>query len=110
MNLEEITKSAPSIAALLNSKTARLTASMQSHDVTGGYGRGFTFHVKLEVLVEQCLFCFETSTSKPSFDCRWHRFESRFMQIADAEAPTFENAIRKLESVTTSTRAERMTA
>jgi hypothetical protein len=63
------------------------------------YGRGFTFHLKLEVLVEQCLTCFETQWSAPTFDCRWHRFEKRFMQTADAEAPTLENALRKLEAV-----------
>lgn len=90
---------APSIHQLITNKAARLTAALTTHDVTGGYGRGFTFHLKLELLIEQCLTCFETATSRPSFNCRWHRFEKRFMQIADAEAPTLEKALRKLEAV-----------
>lgn len=100
----QVQQIAPTVAALLATRTARLTASMTSHDVTGGYGRGFTFHLKLEVLVEQCLTCFETQWSAPTFDCRWHRFEKRFMQIADAEAPTLENALRKLEAVSATER------
>lgn len=56
------------------------TAAVSSHDVTGGYGRGFTFYLKLELLVEQCLSCFETQWSQPTFDCRWHRFEKRYIR------------------------------
>lgn len=97
--LSQVQLLAPSIHQLITSKAARITAAITSHDVTGGYGRGFTFHLKLELLIEQCLTCFETATSAPRFDCRWHRFEKRFMQIADAEAPTLEKALRKLEVV-----------
>ena len=96
--LGQVAELAPTISNLLNSKTGRITAAVSSHDVTGGYGRGFTFYLKLELLVEQCLTCFETQFSAPTFDCRWHRFEKRFMQIADAEAPTLEKALRKLEA------------
>ncbi len=96
--LEQVAELAPTISNLLNSKSGRITAAVTSHDVTGGYGRGFTFHLKLELLVEQCLSCFETQFSQPTLDCRWHRFEKRFMQIADAEAPTLEKALRKLET------------
>lgn len=96
--LEQVASLAPTIHYLLNTKTARITAAVASHDVTGGYGRGFTFHLKLELLVEQCLMCFETQWSAPSFDCRWHRLEKRFMQIADAEAVTLEKALAKIEA------------
>lgn len=96
--LEQVAELAPTISTLLNSKTAKLTAAVSSHDAVNGYGRGFTFHLKLELLVEQCLTCFETQFSQPTFDCRWHRFEKRYMQIADAEAPTLEKALRKLET------------
>lgn len=95
--LSQVSALAPTVAQLINSKTGRITAAVTSHDVTGGYGRGFTFYLKLELLVEQCLSCFETQFSQPTFDCRWHRFEKRFMQVADAEAPTLEKALRKLE-------------
>lgn len=93
-----ITAIAPGVSALLNSRHCRLTASITSHDVTKGYGRGFTFHLKLEMLIEQCLSCFETPQTQPNFDCKWHRFEMRFMQVADAEASTLEKALAKLES------------
>lgn len=96
--IEQIELLAPKIHGLLNSKHARVTASVTSHDVTKGYGRGFTYNVKFEILIEQCLNCFETPYTEPSFDCRWHRFESRYMQIADAEASTLEKAIMKLEA------------
>ena len=108
--LDQVVQLAPSISALINSKHARLTAAVTSHDVTGGYGRGFTFNLKLELLIEQCLTCCETSFSQPTFDCRWHRFESRFMQIADAEAPTLERALLKLERAASYERLERMAA
>jgi len=96
--LAQVRLLAPTIHNLLTSKSARITAAVTTHDVTGGYGRGFTFHLKLELLIEQCLTCFETQFSKPTFDCRWHRFEKRFMQIADAEAPALDKALVKLES------------
>jgi len=96
--LAQVAELAPSIHNLITSKHARLRAAVTSHDVTLGYGRGFTFHLWLDVLVEQCLTCFETAASAPRFDCRWHRFEKRFMQIADAEAPTLEKALRKLDA------------
>lgn len=96
--LEQISKLAPTINQLLTGKTARITATISSHGVTGGYGRGFTFHLKFELLIEQCLNCFETQWSQPTLDCRWHRFEKRFMQIADAEASTLEAGLSKLES------------
>lgn len=108
--LEQVFNLAPSISALINSKHARLTAAVTSHDVTGGYGRGFTFNLKLELLIQQCLTCCETEYSQPSFDCRWHRFETRFMQIADAEAPTLERALLKLERAASYERLERMAA
>lgn len=97
--LEQVAKLAPTVRHLLNTKTARITAAIASHDVTGGYGRGFTFHLKLELLVEQCLACAETQWSAPTLNCRWHRFEKRFMQIADAEAPTLERALAKIEAL-----------
>ena len=78
-------------------RTCGETASA-GHFALNGYGRGLTFHLKIELLIEQCLHCFETSTGEPRFDCRWHRFEQRFMQIADAEAQTLEKALAKLES------------
>lgn len=108
--LEQVTNLAPSVSAFINSKHARLTAAVISHDVTGGYGRGFTFNLKLELLIQQCLNCCETEYSQPSFDCRWHRFETRFMQIADAEAPTLERALLKLERAASYKRPERMAA
>lgn len=108
--LAQVQAIAPMIFRQLNAQTARITASVQSHDVVNGYGRGFTFHLKFEILIEQCLTCCETQFSQPSFDCRWHRFESRFMQIADAEAPTLERALRKLESVAAFRGQERMAA
>lgn len=96
--LAQVQALAPTIHNLFTTKTARITAAISSHDVTKGYGIGFTFHLKLELLIEQCLTCFETQYSEPRFDCRWHRFEIRFMQIADAEASTLDGALRKLES------------
>ena len=107
--LEQVATLAPNIFHLLTSKTARITAAVASHDVTGGYGRGFTFHLKLELLIEQCLTCCETQFSQPSLNCRWHRFEKRFMQIADAEAPTLERALAKIEAAMF-IREERMAA
>lgn len=107
--LDQVQSLAPSIFHLINSKVARITAAVASHDVTGGYGRGFTFHLKLELLIEQCLNCCETQFSQPHFDCRWHRFENRFMQIADAEAPTLEKALAKIEAAMRF-REERMAA
>lgn len=97
--LTQVEQIAPSIHQLITKKHSRLTMSVTSHDVTGGYGSGFTFHLKLEMFIEQCMHCFETATSPPSFDCRWHKFEKRYMQIADAEAPTLEKALRKLNMV-----------
>lgn len=108
--LEQVAELAPVISSLINSKHARLTAAVTSHDVVNGYGRGFTFNLKLELLLEQCLTCGETQFSQPSFDCRWHRFESRFMQVADAEAPTLERALLKLERAASYERLERMAA
>lgn len=108
--LQQVSVIAPSVHRLLQDRTARLTASISSHDVTGGYGRGFTFYLKLEILIEQCLTCCETQFSEPSLDCRWHRFEPRFMQIADAEAPTIEKALKKLDTAATYRRSERMAA
>jgi hypothetical protein len=96
--LSQVSEFAPGVSALLASKHCRLTASIASHDVTNGYGKGFTFYLKLELLLEQCRGCFETPLTAPVFDCRWHRFETRFMQIADAEASTLEKALAKLES------------
>lgn len=75
--LSQVSALAPTKVAELISSTARIT---------------------LELLIEQCLTCFETQFSQPTLDCRWHRFEKRFMQVADAEAPTLEKALRKLES------------
>jgi hypothetical protein len=106
--LAQVLQLAPTVHALISSNHARLTTAITSHDATGGYGRGFTFHLKLELLIEQCLTCFETATSAPQFDCRWHRFETRYMQIADAEAPTLEKALGKLNVV--SVREERKAA
>ena len=108
--LAQVQAIAPTIYRQLTAQAARITASVQSHDVVNGYGRGFTFHLKFEILIEQCLTCYETQFSQPSFDCRWHRFESRFMQTADAEAPTLETALRKLESVVAFRGQERMAA
>jgi hypothetical protein len=106
--LEQVQQLAPSIFQFITAKHARITAAVTSHDVTMGYGRGFTFHLKLELLVEQCLTCFETPFTQ-SLDCRWHRFEKRFMQVADAEAPTLEKALVKLEAAMF-TRERRMAA
>ena len=109
--LDQVVQLAPSISALINSKHARLTAAVTSHDVTGGYGRGFTFNLKLELLIEQCLTCGETPYSSAVIDCHWHsKFEKRFMQIADAEAPTLEKALLKLERAASYDRPERMAA
>lgn len=107
--LHQVQNLAPNIFHLLNSKVARITAAIASHDVVNGYGRGFTFHLKLELLIEQCLSCCETQFSQPTFDCRWHRFEKRFMQVADAEAPTLEKALMKIEAAMIF-REERMAA
>ena len=98
--LEQVQELAPAISDLLNTKHARITAAVTSHDVTGGYGRGFTFHLKLELLIQQCRSCGETQFSAPRFDCPWHtrNMEARFMQIADAEAPTLEKALVKIEA------------
>lgn len=38
----QVQQVAPTVATFLTAKTARLTASMTSHDVTGGYGRFVT--------------------------------------------------------------------
>jgi len=100
-SLSQVALLAPGVAALLDSRHCRLTASVTSHDVTGGYGRGFTFHLKLEMLLEQCLSCFETPQTQPNFDCKWHCFERRFMQVADSEASTLEAALGKLEAAMT---------
>lgn len=108
--LDQVAQLAPNVSAFINSKHARITAAVTSHDVVNGYGRGFTFNLKLELLIQQCLTCCETEYSQPSFDCRWHRFESRFMQIADAEAPTLERALLKLERAASYERLERMAA
>lgn len=107
--LDQVAQLAPNISGLIQSKHARITAAVTSHDVVNGYGRGFTFNLKLELLVQQCLNCCETAFSQPTFDCRWHRYESRFMQVADAEAPTLEKALRKLEAAMF-IREERMAA
>lgn len=109
--LEQVAELAPVISSLINSKHARLTAAVTSHDVVNGYGRGFTFNLKLELLVEQCLTCGETPYSNAVIDCHWHsKFEKRFMQIADAEAPTLEMALLKLERAASYERLERMAA
>jgi hypothetical protein len=98
---DQIKVLAPTVHALVNSRQARITAAVTSHDVVNGYGRGFTFHLKIEILIEQCVTCSETQYTKPQFDCPSHRFERRFMQIADSEAPTLERAWVKLESAMT---------
>lgn len=109
--LDQIAILAPAVSDLITSKHARVTVAITSHDVTGTYGRGFTFSVKLEILLEQCRSCGETQFSKPAFDCQWHdrSFEKRFMQIADTEAPTLEKALAKLNAAM-HIRAERIAA
>lgn len=95
----QVQQIAPSIYNLLTSRTARLRASLTSHDVTGGYGIGFTYTLWLDLMIEQCRMCGETPWSQPVLDCRGHRMETRFMQIADAEGPTLEKAMKKLEAL-----------
>lgn len=106
----QVRELAPSIHGLLNSRTARLRASLTSHDVTGGYGVGFTYVLFLDLLIEQCRTCGETQLSEPILECKYHRFDTRFMQIADAEAPTLEKALRKLDAVAALRLGERKAA
>lgn len=106
--LTQVQRLAPSIHNLITTRPARITAAMTTHDVTGGYGRGITFYLKLEVLLEQCAHCGETPISDAVLECPRHRIERRFMQIADTEGPTIEKALRKLEAAMTT--RERMAA
>jgi len=97
--LRQIQQVAPTVFNLLNSQVARITPAITSGDVVNGYGKRFVYHLKLEVLIKQCRNCGETQFSAPRFDCKFHnRADSRFMQIADAEAPTLEKALAKLEA------------
>lgn len=97
----QVQQLAPSIYSLITTKSARVTSAMTTHDVVGGYGRSITFYLKLEILLEQCIYCGETPTSSPVLECGRHRMERRFMQVADTEAPTLEKALRKLEAAIT---------
>lgn len=97
--LAQVQQLAPSVHSLITSQSARITSAMTTHDAVNGYGHGFTFHLKLEVFLEQCVNCGETPASRPVLECLRHRMERRYMQIADAEAPTLEKALRKLNSV-----------
>lgn len=49
---DQIKTLAPTVHALVNSRQARIAAAVTSHDVVNGYGRGFTFHLKIEILSE----------------------------------------------------------
>lgn len=95
--LEQVAALAPTVFNLINSKHARITAAVTSHDAVNGYGRGFTFYLKLELYLEQCQLCGETQFSRPVLECYGHRVERRYMQIADAEGRTLERALVKLE-------------
>lgn len=95
----QVANLAPTINNLLNSRTARLRASLTSHDVTSGYGHGFTVHLFLDLMIEQCRTCGETPWSAPVLECKYHRFDREFMQIADTEAPTLERALVKLDKL-----------
>lgn len=90
---------APAIAEFLKTYPSTLKASITSGDVTGSYGVRMTIVIAAEVLIEQCPSCAETQFDAPTFDCRWHRFEKRWMQIADAEGSTTEKAMRNLDRV-----------
>lgn len=88
---------APAIATLLKSYTARIRASVSSHDGVNGYGWGLTFHVFIEVHGERCKNCFEDSYSPPRFDCRWHRFERLWISVADGEGKDLAAALARLD-------------
>lgn len=97
MNREDLKQIAPSLAELLSRHHARLTVSITSHDVTGGYGSTLSYYVLVEVLTELCNRCGETSWSKPQFDCSYHRFVVNWARVADSEGKSYEQALVSAE-------------
>jgi hypothetical protein len=96
--IQQVSRFAPTVSELIHSKHARLTSAITSHDVVNGYGFAFTFHLRLELFIEQCNQCGETQFSAPILDCDGHKMERRYMQIADAEGSSLEKALVKLEA------------
>ncbi len=97
--LSQVQTLAPSVYQLLTTSPSRLKASLASGDVLNTYGVSFTVVLTIKVLIEQCPSCAETQFNAPTFDCRWHRFQKRWMKIADAEGRTTENALKSLDRV-----------
>jgi hypothetical protein len=97
--LSQIQAFAPSVYQLLTTYPARLKVSLASGDVMNSYGVSFTIVLTVKVLIEQCPSCAETQFDAPTFDCRWHRFQKRWMKISDAEGRTTESALKNLDRV-----------
>lgn len=85
---------APAISNLLKTYTARLRASVTSHDVEGGYGFAITYHVFAEIFIRKCKNCGEHEYSRPHFDCKGHRYESAWIEIASDEGKDIVEALR----------------
>lgn len=108
--LQQVADFAPTIYHFLSTRAGRITTALSSHDVTGGYGHGFTFCLKFEVLIRQCRHCGTMPATSFTSRCLRHSFQARFMQIADAEGQTFEKALRHLEALVSLSQMERMAA
>lgn len=108
--LQQVADFAPTIYHFLNIRAGRITTALASHDVVNGYGSGFTFCLKFEVLIRQCRHCGTTPAASLTSRCLGHRFQARFMQIADAQAQSFEKALRHLEALVSLSQMERMAA
>lgn len=90
---------APAISNLLKTHTARIRASVTTHDVVNGYGIGFTYHAFIEILIHKCQRCGEHEYSTPHFDCTGHRYQVEWLEVASAEGRDFQDALRNAEAV-----------
>ena len=82
----QLSDAAPAISKLLKTYPSRIRAHITTGDALNTYGVSIIFQIFVEVLMDHCKNCGETQFTAPNDDCRYHKFNKEWREVASGES------------------------